>query len=482
MATLGRLERPAALPASRPQRHGSSVSLNERVARSAAAISLLGLLAGSLLVVVIAAERPSFLTPLSERGFFPPWLAGPLHGLWPQLTGDGTQLEWLLSALMAAMFVLYLIASSNVRRLRARWTIVTIVAIHLIFVLAPPLSYTDVFNYVNYGRMGAVHHLNPYTTVPLLEPHDDPSFPLSNWHHLLSPYGPLFTLFTYALVPLGVVASFWALKLTVMLASLATLGLLWRCAQLLGRDPVGAIAFVGLNPVVLVWGLGADHNDSLMVLFAVLAAYLLLRAPRAARAGGVSLVCAIFVKASAAVMLPVFLFAGGRRRFALGALSAAVVLTLASVGAFGLHPPAVSTQSRLVAAISPPNLLGLAIGQGGETAAVRAVFEVSLILAIGACALWTARRPADWLAAAACAQLALLVGLGWSGPWYVLWVLPFAALAGGKRLRAAAVALGVYFLLAYLPATPMLAGAIGFHPESTRLGVAHREETELLVR
>ncbi len=104
--------------------------------------------------------------------------------------------------------------------------------------------------------MGVVHHLNPYGVVPALEPHSDPSFALSNWHHLLSPYGPLFTLLTYALVPLGVHLSFWVLKLLVGAASLATLALVWRCAQALGRSPAAAVAFVGLNPIVLIWGLG----------------------------------------------------------------------------------------------------------------------------------------------------------------------------------------------------------------------------------
>ena len=77
-------------------------------------------------------------------------------------------------------------------------------AVHAIFLLAPPLALTDVFNYINYGRMEVVHHLNPYTTIPIFEPHSDPSYALSNWHQLLSPYGPLFTLMTFAVVPLGV--------------------------------------------------------------------------------------------------------------------------------------------------------------------------------------------------------------------------------------------------------------------------------------
>ena len=153
-----------------------------------------------------------------------------------------------------------------------------IAAVHVIFFLAPPLALTDVFNYINYGRMEIVHHLNPYTSIPILEPHNDPSYALSNWHQLLSPYGPLFTILTFAVVPIGVVASFWVIKGLLAVASLATIFLVWKCAKLLGRDPVAAIVLVGLNPIVLVWGLGGDHNDFLMVFLIVLGFYLLLRA------------------------------------------------------------------------------------------------------------------------------------------------------------------------------------------------------------
>ena len=112
----------------------------------------------------------------------------------------------MFTAMMVAMYAGYLVALRYVpgMRLSARWAIVTVVAVHAILFLAPPMSLTDVFNYINYGRMEIVHHLNPYTTLPISEPHSDPSYALSNWHELLSPYGPLFTLLTFALVPLGV--------------------------------------------------------------------------------------------------------------------------------------------------------------------------------------------------------------------------------------------------------------------------------------
>ncbi len=460
----------------------TSVRRGERLAAALAAVSLIGLVGISLLVVVAAAERPSFLTPISRPRFFPAWMVGPLGGLWPQLTSNYDTLAWLVSAAMGVMYVLYVIAFTTVWRLRARWTVGAVLALHAIFLLAPPLSYTDVFNYVNYGRMGVVHHLNPYATIPLLEPHGDPSYQLSNWHRLLSPYGPLFTLFTYALVPLGVSASLWALKLILAAASLATLALVWKCAELLRRSPTSAIVLVGANPIVLIWGLGADHNDVLMALPVMLATYLLLRVPRSARGSGALLVTGAFVKASAAVLFPIFLLAGHPRSFLRGAVVAATLLGLASVIAFGLHLPGLSTQSHLVTGLGLPNLIGLALGQGGETATLRTLISLSLLLTIAGCTVWVARRPADWITASAVVLLALIGSLSWLAPWYLLWVLPFAALSGARRLRRFVIAVGAYLILAFVPAAPMLAEAIHFRPNAGSLGMSHRREIEELVR
>ena len=41
---------------------------------------------------------------------------------------------------------------------------------------------------------------------------------------------------------------------------------MWRCARLRGIDPVRAVALVGLNPLLIVYGVGGGHNDLLMLL------------------------------------------------------------------------------------------------------------------------------------------------------------------------------------------------------------------------
>ncbi|HEY5046376.1 MAG TPA: hypothetical protein VII53_11035 [Solirubrobacteraceae bacterium] len=532
--------------------------------RAIGACALLAIVLCSALVVVLAADRPSLLSATTHAGFFPHWMAGPLGGLLPGLTRNSTTLKYLFTAALVVMYVSYMLALTYVPRLRARWAIGGVVAVHAILLLAPPLALTDVFNYVNYGRMEVVHHLNPYTTIPILEPHNDPSYLLSNWHQLLSPYGPLFTLMTFALVPLGVAASLWTIKVLLGLASLATIFLVWKCARLLGRDPVAAIVLVGLNPIVLIWGLGGDHNDFLMVFCIVLGFYLLLRArapvagergdtapvapiagdrgdtapPAPAAAGslvadgggtppvaaatsppvparetadrstahgglreqvrawlwplapleigaGMAFVAAAAIKASGAILIPIVLAALLRapRRLTqviLGMAVAAAVLAAASLFAFGLHVPDLSTQSRLVTDVSVPNLLGLALGSGGETEGLRLALSGVLACSVLFCCVLAWRRR-DAVSASGWVTVALLVTLGWVLPWYVLWVLPLAALSNSRRLRTTALVLGAYLIVAWAPASGLLWNAIGFHPEKTSLGRLHQRYVKELL-
>jgi hypothetical protein len=519
-------------------RAGSLTRLREREWRGAVCLAVIVLC--SLLVVLVAANRPSILSATSHANFFPHWMTGPLGGLLPGLTRSSVKLKYLFSGAIVAMYVSYVAGLTYVPRLRSRWAIATVIAVHVIFFLSPPLALTDIFNYVNYGRMEAVHHLNPYTTIPILEPHNDPSYDLSNWHQLLSPYGPLFTIFTFVVVPLGVAASFWVLKGCLALASLATIWLVWKCAKLLGRDPVKAIVLVGLNPIVLVWGLGGDHNDFLMVFLVVLGFYLLLRARQrdhealgedgvdpvdgpfatapppvlpaslaAARAvvaevplrtrlrewllplswpeigAGAAFVAAVAVKASGAVLIPVLLAALLRmpRRLAqvlLGMAVTTAAIAVASLIAFGLHVPDLSTQSRLVTSVSVPNLIGLGLGQGGETDWLHTLLSAALIIAVALCCVQAWRRRSA-ITASGWASVALLVTLSWVLPWYVLWVLPMAALSSSRRLRVTALVLGAYLIIAWAPASGQLWNAIHFHPEKTSLGRLHQRYVKELL-
>jgi len=47
------------------------------------AVAMLTIVILSLLVVLMAANRPSLLAPTTHTNYYPHWMAGPLGGLWP---------------------------------------------------------------------------------------------------------------------------------------------------------------------------------------------------------------------------------------------------------------------------------------------------------------------------------------------------------------------------------------------------------------
>src|SRR5256885_4806046 len=61
-------------------------------------------------------------------------------------------------------------------------------ALHVLFLLAPPLLSQDVFSYVAYARLGVEHHLNPYVHAPTAIPHEDRKSTRLNSSHLVISY------------------------------------------------------------------------------------------------------------------------------------------------------------------------------------------------------------------------------------------------------------------------------------------------------
>jgi hypothetical protein len=238
---------------------------------------------------------------------------------------------------------------------------------------------------------------------------------------------------------------------------------------------------VGLNPLVLVYGLGGVHNDFLVVGL-ILAGIAALLAARPAGSGA-ALTAAVGLKVSAGLMLP-FALLGTRRRGEMlaGAAAAGAAVAALSLAAFGFHLPGLDVQSSLVTPLSPPNLLGLAVGQGGATAAVRVVVQLALVATLAWLLVRTARGE-DWLTMAGWATLALVLSLAWEMPWYVLWVLPLAVLSGSRALRRASLALSVFLFVTLAPMTGyLLTEVCGCSPSETETGKRNAAEIRHFLR
>ncbi|MEV4266186.1 polyprenol phosphomannose-dependent alpha 1,6 mannosyltransferase MptB [Kribbella sp. NPDC049584] len=343
--------------------------------------------------------------------------------------------------------------------------------------LAPPLFSRDAWSYAAQGALVA-NGYNPYDVGPgVLSGHIieavDPM-----WMQTPAPYGPL------PLAYGGLVAHLTMNPYTLMLAHrlLAVLGIVliaWavpRLATACRVDPAFATWLVVLNPMLITHGIGAAHNDVLMIGLACSAFAIALTgrwgtaAVIAGAAAAVKLPGGLVVIAIAAVMSPL---AGRLLRFASLAIAGAVsVLTLFTIGAltgvgsgwFG----ALDVPGLVRSPFSIANLIGMAASGvlgwlGEDTAAAQAlqiVRLVGMIAALGLIAVLSLRSSIHYAARAVGIALLVVVVLGPSAhDWYFLWCLPFLAVARpGRKLTMIMTAVSLIFTIA-APLNSSLRGA-----------------------
>ncbi|TDW60470.1 polyprenol phosphomannose-dependent alpha 1,6 mannosyltransferase MptB [Kribbella pratensis] len=343
--------------------------------------------------------------------------------------------------------------------------------------LAPPLFSRDAWSYAAQGALVA-NGYNPYDVGPgVLSGHIveavDPM-----WMQTPAPYGPL------PLAYGGLVAHLTMNPYTLMLAHrlLAVLGIVliaWavpRLATACRVDPAFATWLVVLNPMLITHGIGAAHNDVLMIGLACSAFAVALTgrwgtgAVIAGAAAAVKLPGGLVVIAIAAVMSPL---AGRLLRFASLAIAGAVsVLTLFTIGAltgvgsgwFG----ALDVPGLVRSPFSIANLIGMAASGilgwlGEDTAAAQAlqiVRLVGMVAALGLIAVLSLRSSIHYAARAVGIALLVVVVLGPSAhDWYFLWCLPFLAVARpGRKLTMIMTAVSLIFTIA-APLNSSLRGA-----------------------
>jgi Glycosyltransferase family 87 len=361
---------------------------------------------------------------------------------------------------MWAGFAAYLGVLAAAPALGSRLVWGTIAALVAAFALAPVLLSHDVYSYVDYARLGVVHDLDPYVHPPEAVP-SDPAFADVTWTESTSAYGPLFTLATYPLAWLGVGVAVAVLKAVAALSVLALAAFAARLAAWRGVEPLRAAAFVALNPLVLVHVVGGAHNDGLTMLLSMLSVAAILAAREAS--SGAALVAAVATKASAAVLAPFALLAAARARregsvrqplarlLAGAALAAALIAGAAHLafgwdwlGGFGLAGENQDRTSHMSLPITFARLTGL--DPGFVRAAAAALYAA--LLAYLLIRTW---QGGDWIRATAWATAGLLLATSWLLPWYLIWLLPLAAISRDRPLQLLTLALTAYQLGARIP-------------------------------
>lgn len=439
-----------------------SPALDARTASSQSrlgALGLAGVLVTGLLVAISAAGTDKLLPSSVDTGVGAVGLQGWFGNTGIDLGGIG------LTVVMAAMFASYLLAVRGAGRLSPVLVLGAIAGLHALMLLAPPLFSTDVFSYQFYGRIGQVYHANAYLAAPYALYHDPLySYIGSKWINAPTVYGPLFTGLSYPLAPLSIPTNVFAYKAIAAVSSLAVVALVWSAARLRGINPVKAAVLVGLNPLIVVYGVGGGHNDLLMLVPMLGGVLLLLQ--RRGRLGAASMVVAAGIKLTAGLLLP-FALAGARgplsstrrRDLLIGGGAGAALLGVFTVVLFGagpLHLPAtIGTVQSKGNWQSIPGFIGTRLGLGTVGHPVALILGAVFAVALGWLVWRVWRGELDWIAGAGWAAFALLVTAASLLPWYVAWLMPLAALGRDARLWKASiamtVAMGCFQLLAYIP-------------------------------
>lgn len=208
----------------------------------------------------------------------------------PSLSQQETSyLEFALLILLA--FIIYGLCSSLIQRreaqgndtlaLRLIW--LTAVVSGCIYIFTPVSTSDDISSYASYGRLLSIHHANPYFIPPSAFP-QDPTYPLIYWRHVVTIYGPVWTLISAFLGwlagidGLGYLITFRTFTFAAHLLNILLVTAILRTMRRSPRTIALGTLLYAWNPLVLLESSLGGHNDIFMVTFMLLGVLLSARA------------------------------------------------------------------------------------------------------------------------------------------------------------------------------------------------------------
>jgi hypothetical protein len=349
-------------------------------------------------------------------------------------------------------------------------------------ILAYPATAVDVFGYVAHGRLLTLHNVNPFMVAPSEFP-GDAIMPYLAFPNEPSQYGPIWVLLGGLLATVSrgdLLTEVLLYKIVAALAHIVGAVFVLQIALRLSadRDKARASAYLYLwNPMLLWEMVGNAHNDGVMMVFGLAAAWLfvagkdLLVLP--------ALAAGALVKVPVVLIAPVLFVGTWRRSWARALEGALLALALAAVvyRPFWEGPETLTALRRtdlFTASLGSVLRLSLTPGLGLSEATVIARW-VSLggFAAVALGALWLALHAESSDGVLRLAYFTLLGGLllatTWFQAWYVVWPFAIGAALGEPRrhLEVALLSLGgllQYFVFIYL-------WVMGLFPPSENLAV-----------
>ncbi|SRR5260221_572441 len=230
---------------------------------------------------------------------------------------------------LSIFFVFYMLFFILYKKQQFYWKdlklLLTITILGLFFSYPAMLSF-DIFNYMATAKVAFLYHENPYLIMPI-EITKEPLLAFMHAPNKVALYGPLWILLTGIpyFLSLGKFLLFlFEMKALVVTFYIATIFLLQKISK-----NIFPVIFFALNPLVIIETLVNSHNDVVMVFFALLGLYFLLKNKRGA--GIIFLVISILIKYATLFLIPVYWYGGRQKIVAFSALSMLVIFLLSPI-------------------------------------------------------------------------------------------------------------------------------------------------------
>ncbi len=379
-----------------------------------------------------------------------------------------TLADFLFSILGA--FLLYLIAWRIVSRhsqdRRLLWLALAFALLFGVTLLVMyPVSSTDIFEYVFHSRILVHYGQNPLAVPPMVF-RGDPFLPTVNWQRHPSPYGPLWVLLT---VPGSLIAGDDLILNLVLMKALAVIFYL-GCALVIaatlrhknpGQQIIGTLLFAW-NPLVLFEAPGNGHNGIIMMFFALLSIYFLVR--RQWLWVIPALVASVLIKYITAILLLPFLVycwqAQNDRAARWRYLGRTIALTASFVGALILPflqvPQGLLEEANFYSALAIPSLAynylrGI---HGNDIAKILTisvcVFSYLVLYALSVRTLTREQRPHRLLVVCTWLIVAYLgIACMHFQPWFAIWPIALGIWVSHPLARRVLVVFTASALLSY---------------------------------
>jgi hypothetical protein len=339
-------------------------------------------------------------------------------------------------------------------------------AIHLVAFAALPMTSSDIFSGIAYGRE-VLAGLNPFRDGPS-DLGSDPivAFVDPKWIHWQACYGPLTTsLSALTAWPASVWGAVLLFKLAMLSCSLGAIGIAYDfCRRLLSPEQASqSFVLLAWNPL-LAWEIsGQAHNDGLLVLG--LTAFVWAATRERQWLAAAALILGVYLKFAALPVLGLYGLYVARRRLG-RALMMGMALIVAGVAFFAPYWDGAATLGpALQASTAHPDYLvnsltwlacnaGMRIDPHAGPAIFRTMLYATRLVCLVLAATF-ALRARSVTRVLQDGFIFLLVfeclAMGWFEPWYATWLVPLAMGSGDWRLqRIAGIYTGSLSVL-YLP-------------------------------